>query len=99
MPPRVVNGRVYLANSYAKDVAVYGLLLGSMASDYDHDGKADAAVYDPSTGYEFTLSSNGDGNYTAWTSNPLQLVPAQGAQNYDKFLTADFSGDGKGDLF
>jgi hypothetical protein len=56
-------------------------------ADYDGDGRTDAAVYRPSTGYWYILnSSTGAGTFT-----PFGIAE-------DKPVAADYDGDGKADI-
>jgi sugar lactone lactonase YvrE len=58
-------------------------------SDYDSDGKADLALYRPSTGYWYILYSGANyGNYGAY----------KWGLSTDVAVPGDYDGDGKGDL-
>ena len=55
-------------------------------ADYDGDGKADIAIYRPSTGMWYVIKSGGGYIYKQWGINTDIPVPA------------DYNGDGKADV-
>ena len=62
-----------------------------VAADFNHDGKADLAVVNSSSGTVSILLGNGDGTFTTGTALTTGLDPVSA-------VAGDFNGDGKLDL-
>lgn len=75
-------------NSFAMDDLQ--LSIPGYPRDFRGIGRADAALYDPTVGQEYTALSNANGSYS-YTPNLFTSA-------FDTLRTGDFNGDGKADM-